>query len=84
MFLIPDLRTHPFGYPDISEEDDMGNQIVTYPVRYTEGRFPHLDDNYKLHKVQTAAVAKETSTSASKRSREQEDLKPNKRRSRHI
>ena len=84
VFLIPDLRTYPFAYPDISEEDDNGNQSVTYPVRYTEGRFPHLDDNYKLKKVQAAALASETRTAAGKRPREQEHQKTNKRRSRQI
>jgi hypothetical protein len=84
VFLIPDLRTYPFAYPDISEEDDNGNQSVTYPVRYTEGRFPHLDDNYKLKKVQAAALASETRTAGEKRPREQEHQKTNKRRSRQI
>ncbi len=41
----------PFAFPDFSEEDDQGFQTVTYPVRNTEGMFPHLDDNYVSHKV---------------------------------
>jgi hypothetical protein len=52
--LLPDLRTFPFAYPEISEEDDNGNQTVTYPVKYTEELFPHLDDNLKSQKVKKA------------------------------
>ncbi len=54
IFLLPDLRTFPFAFPDFSEEDDNGFQIVTYPVTNTEGIFPHLDDNFAFHKVKKA------------------------------
>ena len=54
VFLLPDLRTFPFAFPQMSEEDDNGNQNVTYPVKYTEELFPHLDDNYKHKKVKNA------------------------------
>jgi hypothetical protein len=56
--LIPDLRTFPFGYeyPDITEEDENGNQSVTYPVKHREGLFPHLDDNYMAKKAKLVAV----------------------------
>ncbi len=54
VFLLPDLRTFPFAYPELSEEDDNGFQTVTYPVENTEGMFPHLDDNYASHKVKKA------------------------------
>jgi hypothetical protein len=36
------------------EEDENGNQTVTYPVKYTEELFPHLNDNYKSQKVKKA------------------------------
>ncbi len=49
--MLPDLRTFPFAFPDISEEDENGNQIVIYPMKYTEELFPHLDDNFKSQKV---------------------------------
>ena len=51
VFLLPDLRTFPFAFPDFSQEDDNGFQTVMYPVENTEGLFPHLDDNYASHKV---------------------------------
>jgi hypothetical protein len=51
---MPDLRTFPFALPHFSEEDDNGNQDVTYPVEYTQELFPQLDDNYKLHKEKSA------------------------------
>ncbi len=54
VFLIPDLRTFPFAFPQISEEDDNGFQNVTYPVEYSEEVFPHLDDNYNYKKVKKA------------------------------
>jgi len=54
VFLLPDLRSHPFAFPLMSEEDDNGFQNVTYPVEYTEKLFPHLDDNYKKQKVKKA------------------------------
>ena len=59
VFLLPDLRTYPFAFPEISEEDDNGFQTVTYPVKYTEELFPYLDDNFtsqKVKKGQTSAV----------------------------
>jgi hypothetical protein len=71
VFLIPDLRTFPFGYPDITEEDENGNQIVTYPVKHTEGLFPHLADNYMAKKVKPIAVLTETNPDAGKRVRDQ-------------
>ena len=54
VFLMPDLRTFPFALPHFSEEDENGNQDVTYPVEYTQELFPQLDDNYKLDKVKYA------------------------------
>ncbi len=54
IFLLSDLRTFPFAFPEFSEEDDNGFQIVTYPVENTEGMFPHLDDNFASHKVKKA------------------------------
>jgi hypothetical protein len=54
VFLLPDLRTFPFAFPDFSEEDDQGFQSVTYPVENTESMFPHLDDNFASHKVKKA------------------------------
>jgi hypothetical protein len=54
IFLLPDLRTFPFAFPEFSEEDDNGFQIVTHPVENTEGMFPHLDDNFASHKVEKA------------------------------
>ena len=54
VFLLPDLRTFPFAFPEFSEEDDQGFQNVTYPVENTEGMFPHLDDNFPSQKVKKA------------------------------
>jgi hypothetical protein len=54
VFLLPDLRTFPFAFPEFSEEDDNGFQSVTYPVENTEAMFPHLDDNFASHKVKKA------------------------------
>ncbi len=51
VFLLPDLRAFPFAYPEMSEEDENGNQTVTYPVKYTEELFSHLDDNFKSQTV---------------------------------
>ena len=42
-FFVPDLRTYPFAYPEFSEEDEQGQQTVSYPSCHTEGLFPHLD-----------------------------------------
>ncbi len=50
-FLIPDMRTFPFAFPNITEEDENGNQIVTYPEEYTRTVFPHLDDTLKKKKT---------------------------------
>jgi hypothetical protein len=54
VFLLPDLRTFPFAFPEFSEEDDQGFQSVTYPVEKTESMFPHLDDNLASQKVKKA------------------------------
>jgi hypothetical protein len=67
VFLIPDLRTYPFGYPDISEEDENGNQSVTYPVKHTEELFPHLDDTYMAKKDKGDAVLPVKNADAVKR-----------------
>ena len=48
MFLIPDMRTHPFAFPHVTEEDDNGNQIVTYPPEPTSNIFPDLDGSSNL------------------------------------
>jgi hypothetical protein len=66
VFLIPDLRTFPFGYPDITEEDEDGNQSVTYPVKHTEGLFSHLDDKYLAKKAKAVAVLPEKNVDAGK------------------
>ncbi len=71
VFLIPDLRIFPFAYPEISEEDDNGNQIVTYPVRHTQDLFPHLDDNYIAKKEKPVGVVLDATTEPSKRPREE-------------
>jgi hypothetical protein len=34
-FLVPDLRSYPFGYPKYAEQDAEGYQVVTYPPRLT-------------------------------------------------
>jgi hypothetical protein len=34
-FLVPDLRSYPFGYPKFSEQDAEGYQVVTYPPHLT-------------------------------------------------
>ncbi len=52
--MLPDLRTYPFAFPDISEEDENENQTVTYPVQYTEELFSHLDDDFKSNKLKKA------------------------------
>ena len=44
-FLLPDLRSFPFGFPNITEDDVNGNQIVTYPSRLTREIYRHIDDN---------------------------------------
>ena len=44
-FLVPDLRSFPFGYPTITKDDVNGNQIVTYPCRTTRKFYPNIDDN---------------------------------------
>ena len=44
-FLIPDLRSFPFGFPKISEDDVNGDQTVTYPCRATRELYPNIDDN---------------------------------------
>jgi hypothetical protein len=44
-FLVPDLRSFPFGYPSITKDDVNGNQIVTYPCRTTREFYPNIDDN---------------------------------------
>ena len=48
-FLIPDMRTFPFAYPEFTEEDELGNQTVCYPSLFTDDVFPHLEiaDNLK-------------------------------------
>ncbi len=47
VFLIPDMRTFPFTFPHLTEEDENGNQIVTYPEENTRTVFPHLDATMK-------------------------------------
>ena len=42
-FFVPDLRTYPFAFPEFSEEDEHGQQTVSYPSYYTDGLFPHLE-----------------------------------------
>jgi hypothetical protein len=50
VFLIPDMRTHSFAFPHVTEEDDNGNQIVTYPPEPTSNIFPDLDGSSYLNK----------------------------------
>jgi hypothetical protein len=76
VFLIPDLRTFPFAYPDISEEDENGFQTVTYPVRHTNDLFPHLDHKYMAKKEKPVVVKGEATMEASKRPREEEQPPP--------
>ncbi len=51
-FFLPDLRTFPFAYPEFSEEDELGQQTVSYPSRYTDGLFPHLELHTRIREVQ--------------------------------
>ncbi len=53
-FLIPDMRTFPFAYPEFTEEDEQGNQTVCYPSRFTEDVFPHLEQEYTLQAPNTS------------------------------
>ncbi len=48
MFLIPNMRTHSFAFPHVTEEDDNGNQIVTYPPERIRDVFPNLDGSSDL------------------------------------
>jgi hypothetical protein len=45
-FLVPDLRTYPFVFPEYSEEDANGYQNITYPCRPDDYElFPQLKDS---------------------------------------
>jgi hypothetical protein len=44
------LRTFPFAYPEFSEEDELGQQTVSYPSLYTDGLFPHLELHPRIRK----------------------------------
>jgi hypothetical protein len=65
-FFLPDLRTFPFAYPTFSEEDELGQQTVSYPSRFTDGLFPHLElqtrsrgvEAYRANVVAPPPVAK--------------------------
>jgi hypothetical protein len=48
IFLIPDMRTFPIAYPEFTEEDELGNQSVCYPSRFTEELFPDLEQEETL------------------------------------
>jgi hypothetical protein len=48
VFLIPNMRTHSFAFPHVTEEDDNGNQIVTYPPERIRDVFPNLDGSSDL------------------------------------
>ncbi len=39
------MRTYPFTFPEFTEEDELGQQTVSYPVYHTEGLFPHLEQH---------------------------------------
>jgi hypothetical protein len=41
-FFVPNSRTYPFAYPELTEEDEKGEQTVSYPAYHTDGLFPHL------------------------------------------
>jgi hypothetical protein len=51
-FYLPDLRTFPFAFPEYSEEDELGQQTVSYPSRYADGLFPHLELNTRIREVE--------------------------------
>jgi hypothetical protein len=72
VFLIPDMRTFPFAFPHVTEEDENGNQIVTYPVSNTQEAFPHLDDNFQKTKTPSDAEQYRNNPGTGKRKREEE------------
>jgi hypothetical protein len=72
VFLIPDMRTFPFAFPRVTEEDENGNQIVTYPVSNTQEAFPHLDDNFQKKKTQSDVEPSRNNKGTGKRNREEE------------
>ncbi len=47
-----DLRTFPFAYPEFTEEDELGQQTVSYPSKHTEIFFPHLDQQPRIREEQ--------------------------------
>jgi hypothetical protein len=72
VFLIPDMRTHSFAFPHVTEEDDNGNQIVTYPPDRTSHVFPDLDGTSVLLKKTHDGDTALNSAGKSKRTREPE------------
>jgi hypothetical protein len=42
-FFIPDMRTYPFAFPELSQDDELGQQTVSYPSYHTDGLYPHLE-----------------------------------------
>ena len=82
VFLIPDMRTFPFAFPNITEEDENGNQIVTYPEENTRTVFPHLDDTLKKKKTPSDVDQPRNALPKGKRVREEEKQTERTRRKR--
>jgi hypothetical protein len=72
VFLIPDMRTHSFAFPHVTEEDDNGNQIVTYPPEPTSNIFPDLDGSSDLQTRTHHGDTALNSVGTAKRTREPE------------
>ncbi len=82
VFLIPDMRTFPFAFPNITEEDENGNQIVTYPEENTRTVFPQLDDTLKKKKTPSDVDQSRNALAKGKRVREEEKQTERTRRKR--
>ncbi len=72
MFFIPDMRTHSFAFPYVTEEDNNGNQIVTYPPALTRGLFPELGDSFEKPTTTRNGFTALNSVDTAKRSRDPE------------
>ncbi len=66
------MRTHSFAFPHVTEEDNNGNQIVTYPPERTSDFFPDLDGTSVLKKRTHDGDTALNSVGTSKRTREPE------------
>ena len=82
VFLIPDMRTFPFAFPNITEEDENGYQIVTDPEENTRTMFPHLDDTLKKKKTPSDVDQSRNALAKGKRVREEEKQTERTRRKR--